>query len=272
MFMNSEQKTKLEEFEDRKKHGFLIGHPGFLTTFSDPGDDPGDSGDDDNTGGDDDDLGDDDQNTGDDDNTGDDNTEYSAGAVDAILKTANIDFNQLLKDNPELKKQYQARFNKNMSKRLEKFNGVDVDKYNELLKRESEGKLEGDAETWKNKHDELLNQVNQMSQRQAIQQTALDQKLDSEQTAFISQMIDLSKLEKDDEGEWMGIDDEITRIKEKFPRMFDVKEDDQDDQSDKSDKKGSRYNPGDKKQSGSGKNLTPAERGRLRAQQRHAKK
>jgi hypothetical protein len=267
--MNSEQKTKLQEYEERKKHGFLIGHPGFLTTFSDPGDDPGDSGDDDSTGGDDDDLGDDDQSTGDDDNTGDDNTEYSAGAVDAILKSANIDFNQLLKDNPELKKQYQARFNKNMSKRLDKFKDVDVDKYNELLQRESEGKLEGDAETWKNKHDALLDQVNQMSQRQAIQQTALNLKMDSEQTAFISEMINLSALDKDDEGEWMGIDDEIERIKTKFPRMFESKADDQDDPGDQGTGKQQRYNPGKQKQGGSGKELTPAERGRLRAQQRH---
>lgn len=265
MFMNSEQKTKLERFEEAEKHRFLIGGPGFLQTFSDPGDDPGD----DDPGAGDDDPGDDDPG---DDDPGDDDSgqgDYSAGAVDAILKSANIDFNQLLKDNPELKKQYQARFNKNMSKRLDKFKDVDVDKYNELLQRESEGKLEGDAEVWKNKHDALLDQVNQMSQRQAIQQTALDQKLDAEQTAFISSMINLSALDKDDEGEWMGIDEEIERIKTKFPRMFDVKaDDDQGDQGSGSGK-GGRYNPGKQKQGGSGKELSPAERGRLRAQQRH---
>jgi hypothetical protein len=263
--MNSEQQTKLQEYEERKKHGFLIGHPGFLTTFSDPGDDPGD-GDPGDTDPGDGDPGDGDPGTGDGD-PGD--GEYTAGSVDAILASANIDFNQLLKDNPTLKKQYQDRFNKNMSTRLAKFKDVDVDKYNELLQRESEGKLEGDAEIWKQKHDALLNQVNQMSQRQSIQQTALDQKLDAEQTAFISSMIDLSKLEKDDEGEWMGIDEEIERIKTKFPRMFDVKaDDDQGDQGSGSGK-GGRYNPGKQKQGGSGKELSPAERGRLRAQQRH---
>lgn len=264
MFMNSEQQTKLERFMEAEKHRFLVGGPGYLQTFSDPGDDPGD----DDPGAGDDDPGDDDPG---DDDPGDDDPgqgEYSAGAVDAILKSANIDFNQLLKDNPELKKQYQARFNKNMSKRLDKFSGVDVDKYNELLKREQEGNLEGDAQVWKEKHDALLGQVNQMSQRQAIQQSALDLKMDSEQTAFISQMIDLSKLEKDDEGEWMGIDDEIERIKAKFPRMFDAVSDDK-DQKDQQNKKGGRYNPGDKKQSGGGADLTPAERGRLRAKQRH---
>jgi hypothetical protein len=93
--------------------------------------------------------------------------------------------------------------------------------------------------------------------------------MDSEQTAFISEMINLSALDKDDEGEWMGIDDEIERIKTKFPRMFESKADDQDDPGDQGTGKQQRYNPGKQKQGGSGKELTPAERGRLRAQQRH---
>ena len=179
--MSEIQKQMADEFIKQKKEGrkpFLLGGPGFLQTFADGDDDPGDDdpGDDD-----DDDLDDDpgDDDPGDDD-PGDDDIEYSKGSIDAILKSGQVDFAKLLKDNPEMKKQYQARFNKNMSSRLKKFDGVDVDEYNDLKQRAESGKLEGDAKTWKDKYDTLKTEMTATSQRTAIQQFGIDANLDSD--------------------------------------------------------------------------------------------
>jgi hypothetical protein len=155
-----------------------------------------------------------------------------------------------------------------MSKRLAKFDGVDVEEYRDLKSRADSGKLEGDAKTWKDKHDALLETVKQTSQQTAIQSTAIDMGLDAEQIAFVSSMIKAKNLEQDDEGEWMGIEDEIERIQDKFPRMFgSSKKDDSDDQDDKK-KSGSKYNPGKKKHNNDSKNVDPKERGRQRALER----
>jgi hypothetical protein len=162
--MSEVQKQKAMEYIAKKKTGtrFLLGGPGFLQTFAD-----GENGDDDL----DDDQGDDDDDQGDDDDKDDlddqdNDIDYTPGQIDEYVKAGKLTFDQLLKDNPALKKQYTARFNKNMSKRLGKFEGVDVDEYNDLKKRASEGKLEGDAKTWKDKHDALQSEITSMGQKQ----------------------------------------------------------------------------------------------------------
>lgn len=234
-------------------------------------DDPSDDdkgGDDDN----DDDLDDDDG--GDDDKSKDKDidspVDYERGIIDTIMKANELDFGQLLKDNPALKKAYQERFNTNMSKRLAKYADVDVEKYNELVQREKDGKLEGDAQVWKEKHDELERKLEQKTKWDAVQETALDLKLDSEQIAFVKTVFDVSKLEKDDENSWMGVEDQIDEIREKFPRMFDTVSDDEDDKP--KDGKKSKYNPGKRKHNGGSNNATGKDAGRQRALERHNKK
>lgn len=275
--MTEANKEKMMQIIENKKQRkpFRFGGPGFLQFFAGDGDD--DPGDDDPG---DDDPGDDDP--GDDDNPGDDDPgddidfDYGKGSIDKIMQSAEVDFGQLLKDNPGLKKQYQARFNKNMSKRMDKYADVDVEEYRDLKQRAEEGKLEGDAQVWKDKYEEAQEQLTQTSQRTAIQDYALGENMDQEQIAFLTTMIKTNKLEKDDEGEWMGIDDEVERIVEKFPRMFDSKDqqsdddDDDDDQSDSSKKK-QKYNAGTKKHNNNKKEVDRKERGRLRALERHKK-
>lgn len=247
----------------------LLGGPDFLKTFSeDPGDDPdGDEELDDPE-----DKGKDkDDDPGDEDPGDELDIEYSRGLVDQIMQAAEIDFSKLLKDNPKLKKAYTERFNRNMSKRLEKYADVDVEEYRDLKKRADAGNLEGDAKVWKDKYDKLLSQHAETSKQTAIQQVAIEEGLDSEQIAFVTSMIKLDKLEQDDEGDWMGIEDEIERIREKFPRMFDVKQKDGDDE-DPSEKKKKKYNPGNKKHNGGGGGGDRKEAGRQRALERHKRK
>ena len=190
---------------------------------------------------------------------------YEKGLIDRIIKANNLDFGQLLKDNPELKRQYQKRFSKNLSKRLEKYQGVDVDEYFELKKRAESGNLEGDAKTWKDKYEQLKAEMETTTKKTAIQQYAIENGFDAEQIAFITSMIDMNKLERDDEGEWMGIDEEVERIKERFPRMFEPR----DNQGGGTPKKTSKYNPGTKKHNQDTKPTDPKELGRLKALERH---
>lgn len=200
-----------------------------------------------------------------DDDVDDPGVTYEKGLIDRILKANNIDFGQLLKDNPELKRQYQARFSKNLSKRLEKYKDVDVDEYFELKKRAESGNLEGDAKTWKDKYEQLKAEMETTTKKTAIQQYAIENGFDSEQIALITSLIDLNKLERDDEGEWMGIDEEVERIKERFPRMFEPR----DNQGGGTPKKESKYNPGTKKHNQDTKPTDPRELGRQIALQRH---
>lgn len=268
--MSEKQKELALAFIQAKKSGkrFLIGGPGYLQTFAGDGgdDDPGDDDPGDDDGDDDDNPGDDD-----DDDQGDDiDFEYTRGSIDQIMTANKVDFNQLLKDNPLLKKAYTERFNKNMSKRLAKFEGVNVEEYHDLKKRSDAGNLEGDAKTWKDKHDALKEQIKESSQQTAIQSVAIDMGLDKEQIAFVASMIKVKNLEMDDEGEWTGIEDEIERIQEKFPRMFaSASKDDDDDSDDQDGKKKSKYNPGKKKHNNDKKSTDPKERGRQRALERH---
>jgi hypothetical protein len=106
--MSENQKQMAEEYIQAKKTGgrFLLGGPGYLQTFAEGGtdDDPGSDDDD----ADDDDQDDDDQDDGDDQDDDGIDFEYSRGSIDAIMKTNNLDFNQLLKDNPGLKKHIQT--------------------------------------------------------------------------------------------------------------------------------------------------------------------
>lgn len=274
--MATKKRTTLGELIEMKKQtNGLLAPDGFLQFFAggDDDDNPGgtddDNLDDDNPDDKDDDL---DDNPGDDDKGIDSPVEYERGIIDTIMKANEIDFGKLLKDNPELKKAYQARFNKNMKDRLNKFDGVDVDKYNELVEREKNGKLEGDAETWKKKYEELEQKLEQNTKWQTVQETAIDLKLDKEQIAFVKTVIDVTKLEKDDEGEWMGVEDQIDEIREKFPRMFDsVSTDTDDDKGDKGDKK-HKYNPGKGKHNGGSNGATGKEAGKQRALDRHKKK
>lgn len=200
-----------------------------------------------------------------DDDVDDPGVTYEKGLIDRILKVNNIDFGQLLKDNPELKRQYQARFSKNLSKRLEKYKDVDVDEYFELKKRAESGNLEGDAKTWKDKYEQLKAEMETTTKKTAIQQYVIENGFDAEQIALITSLIDLNKLERDDEGEWMGIDEEVERIKERFPRMFEPR----DNQGGGTPKKESKYNPGTKKHNQDTKSTDPRELGRQIALQRH---
>lgn len=277
--MSERQKQMADEFIERKKHKkhFYLGGPGFLQTFAGGGDDDldddDDSDDDDDDGPGDDADDDNDDDDDDDDGPGDSGIEYSKGTIDQIMGDNKLDFGQILKDNPKLKKEYQTRFNKNMSKRMAKFEGVDIEEYNDLKARAKDGKLEGDAKTWKDKHDALKVEVEQSSKKTAIQQSAIESGLDAEQIAFVSSTIKMKSIEKDDEGDWMGIEDELERIQEKFPRMFPSDADDDDDNADDKKKKGKKkYNPGDKKHNQNSKGDNPKDSGRQRALDRHKKK
>lgn len=271
--MSEMTKTKLDEIIQMMKEGKgnFLGGPGFLQTFAGEGgqgDDPGDDEPGDDEPGDDE-PGDDDP--GDDDHDDLDFT-YERGSIDQIMQANKLDFNQLLKDNPGLKKAYTARFNASMSKRLKNYEGIDIEEYKDLKARADKGNLEGDAKTWKDKHDALMVKIEETSQQTAIQQVAIESGLDAEQIALVTSMIKTKNLEKDDEGEWMGIEDEIDRIKEKFPRMFDAKDDQQDDDPSDKKKKGGKYNPGKKKHNQDQKITDAKERGRQRALERHNKK
>lgn len=199
---------------------------------------------------------------------GTEDNSYIPGALDPLVESGSVTFDQLLKDNPKLKAQYTSRFNASMSARLKKFEGVDVEEYKELKQRAESGNLEGDAEVWKTKHDNLKAEMETLSKKQAVQTFALDKSFNREQATLISSLINLNKLSADDQGEWDGIHDEVERITAQFPTLF--TEQPSDNQTNKGDQ--DKYFPGTQKTSGGGKKLSPEELGRKKAEERNARR
>lgn len=193
---------------------------------------------------------------------------YIPGTLDPLVESGSLTFDQLLKDNPKLKAQYTSRFNASMTARLKRFEGVDVEEYKELKQRAESGNLEGDAEVWKTKHDNLKVEMETLSKKQAVQTFALDKSYNREQATLISSLINLNKLSPDDQGEWDGIHDEVERITAQFPTLF--TEQPSGDQTDKVDQ--DKYFPGTQKTSGGGKKLSPEEMGRKKAEERNARR
>lgn len=137
---------------------------------------------------------------------------------------------ELLKNNPDLKKQYNALFKKQFNKRLK---GVDLKKAKQLLKNQSGD----DADNGDDSEDKEESKVTEKAlkldrklKRTAVKEYAVDNGLNPK---LIARLVDIDSLELDDDGE-LDIDeleDAIEELSDEFPEIFrkaDQADDDED--------------------------------------------
>ncbi|HDR8409167.1 TPA: hypothetical protein QC295_002371 [Bacillus cereus] len=210
MTVEQRRKTFAELLEEVKK-----GQPfGYLQFFAGNNDDDDDDSDDD-----------DDDNNDDDDNSDDDDDDDSSPSLE-----------EMIKNDPELRKQFNALFKTKFNKRLK---GVDLAKAKELLKKEAEGNGKGnDDDNSKkdedNKANKAAEKMERKAKRLAVKEYAVDNGYNPK---LLARLVNISDIEIDDEGD---IDEDqlaevIDDVIEEFPELFQQSddEDDEDDQEDR---------------------------------------
>ena len=195
--------SKMSELEESK----LL--PLNLQYFAD-GEDSGDEGDSDD---------------GDSDDSGDDDSE--GGDQDPSL-------DELLKNNPDLKKQFDAMFKDRFKKRLK---GIDLKKAKQLLKAEqgkdSSSSDEDPEDIEESKVTEKALKLERKLKRTAVKEYALDNGLNPK---LVARLIDLDSLELDEDGDLDPdeLEEAIEELTEEFPEIF-RKSDQTDDDEDSED-------------------------------------
>lgn len=185
------------------------------------------------------------------------------------------DLEELLK-NRAFRKQYNAKFKGQMSKRMKK-----KDEEIERLKGEgTKGKKkekdddDDDASELKSRlqdKEKRLLRAERREKRATVKEFAIDNGYDPK---LLARLINLDEIELDDDGEPENIDELFDEIEEEFPGYFgdsdDEDEDEEEDKKSRKRKKGS-YSPGARQKGNKKRKTDPKEAGRLKALERHKK-
>lgn len=138
---------------------------------------------------------------------------------------------ELLKNNPDLKKQYNELFKKQFNKRLK---GVDLKKAKQLLKDQGkDADPEDPEEKEESKVTEKALKLDRKLKRTAVKEYAVDNGLNPK---LIARLVDIDSLELDEDGE-LDIDEleeAIEELSDEFPEIF-RKSDQADDDEDPED-------------------------------------
>lgn len=171
----------------------LLGGKGFLQTFADGDPDP----------------------------QGGEGNEGDKGAGNGNPSTNSLE--DLLKNDPDFKKQYEDKIKENLSQRMKKFEGVDLEEYKRLKAEEDKKKQENmtEAEKLKAELDSYKAKTDALEAKErdlAIKEKALTDGLDAK---LIAKLIDPSSIKRAEEGDgFTGIEEAIEAVKEEFPQLF----------------------------------------------------
>lgn len=247
--MEKQIEKALEFIEAKKAKGSRYLLPLDLQTFAkdtDPGDDE-------------DDLDDEDDNSDDEDD--DDNEDPS--------------LERMLKDNPKLKKEFNKLFKDRFDKRLK---GVDLKEAKRLLKEKSDKADQDDQEDKdkkvKAKNDEISEKERKLDnklKRSAVKEYAIDNDLSPK---LLSRLVDLSKLELNDDGEIdpEDLEELVDELTEEFPELFRKAKDEDQDEDEDTTKKARSHKVGSKKKTNKPKPEDLREAGKNKALERAKRK
>lgn len=181
---------------------------------------------------------------------------------------------QMIKDDPELKKQFNQLFKSKFDKRLK---GVDIKKAKELLAKEQqkqddkqgEGSDEGDAKTAK-----LQLKLDRKAKRLSVKEYAADH---GHNPKLVARLVDLDKLELNEDGEVDSddLEEAFDALEDEFPDLFaagDDEDDDVEEQRKTKKKNRSSYRPGSHQRGNKQPKKKAYEAGKARALARHPKK
>jgi len=184
---------------------------------------------------------------------------------------------QMLKDNPALRKQFNSLFKDRFNKRLK---GIDLKQAKKALKmmQEKEESEEEDQEDNKTKADEIAKKAQKLDtriKRTAVKEYAVDNDLNPK---LLSRLIDLNQLDLDDEGEVDPDDLEelVDELTEEFPELFRTSRDEDQDQDEDEDQEDTRkarsHKVGSRKKTNNPKAKDLREAGRQKALERAKRK
>lgn len=191
------------------------------------------------------------------------------------------DLDELLKD-PKFKKKYQEKVKAQLDKRFKKFKDVDPEEYRRLKEqaaKQSKKKAddeEDELETLKSENkakEEKLLRAERREKRVAVKEFAIENGYNHK---LLSRLIDIDKVDLDENGEPDNLEELFDEIQEEFPEYFSDQDDEDDEDEDVFLKKKktttSGYKPGSR-QKGNGKNKKEDRKakGAERAALRHKK-
>ena len=191
-----------------------------------------------------------------------------------------LNLDELLKD-PKFKAQYQAKFKEQLAKRMKKYKDIDPEEYRRLKEQADKAKgrqrEEDDDETESLKKDladkeKKIQQAERREKRVAVKEYAVDNGYNPK---LVARLIDIDKLELDEDGEIVDIDEIMDELIEEFPDLFKQGEDqddgDEEEELDKKRKKSGSYRPGSSQKGNGGRKEDKRAKGAQRALQRHKK-
>ena len=175
----------------------------------------------------------------------DEGGEDEGGDEDEEQQGEELSLDELLKD-PAFKKQYQAKFQDQLKKRMKKFDGIDPDEYRRLKeqaeKEQSDGdKKKSDEDTQLTEREKRIQRAELREKRAAVKEFAAE---NGHNPKLLARLIDMNAIEMDEDGEPLNLDELFGELEEEFPEYFGQKEE-EDTQQSKNKKQ--QYNPGGQK-------------------------
>jgi hypothetical protein len=164
---------------------------------------------------------------------------------------------------------------------MKKYKDIDPEEYRRLkeqaekAKKKQDDQDEDEKESLKkdlaDKEKKIL-QAERREKRVAVKEYAVDNGYNPK---LVARLIDIDKLELDEDGEIVNIDEVMDELIEEFPDLFKQDEDGEDNEEeepDKKSKKSASYRPGSRQKGNNGRKEDKRAKGAARAVERHKKK
>lgn len=215
--------------------------------------------------------GDDDEGGDDDDGGDNDDSDDDEGEDDEL------DLQDLIKNDPKLKKQHTQLIKEQLAKRMRKYKDVDPEEYRRLKQQAEKGKGkdtdddEGDDSRNKEQEQRLL-RAERREKRALVKEEALNRGYDPK---LVARLIDLNEVELDEDGESDNLDELIDDLEGEFGHVLGGRrdEDDDDEEEDEPSTKKKAYKPGrNQKNNKKTKKVDLSALGAAKAAERHKKK
>ncbi|RHW33527.1 hypothetical protein [Oceanobacillus profundus] len=188
------------------------------------------------------------------------------------------DLDELLKD-PKFKKQYNAKFKGQLSKRMKKYEGIDPEEYRRLKEQAGKKKQNQDddedeeLETLKSEltdKEKRLLRAERREKRALVKEYAVDNDVSPK---LLARLINVDDIHLDEDGEAENLEELFEELEEEFPEYFGAADDEEEDEEEEPAKKKRKttFVPGSRQKGNKKKKVNPKEAGRQKALERHKK-
>jgi hypothetical protein len=211
-----------------------------------------------------------------DDDGGDDEGDDDDDSDDEGEDEEELDLQELIKNDPKLKKQHTQLMKEQLAKRMKKYKDVDPEEYRRLKQQADKDKGNGsddeeDTDPAKKLQEQRLLRAESREKRALVKEEALERGYNPK---LVARLIDLNEVDLDEDGESDNLDELIDDLEAEFPELL-GKQANQDDDEDDEDLPGKKkaYKPGRRqKNNKNSKKKDLSALGAAKAAERHKKK